>query len=102
MLTPVRQVLYIWETRTGTLINVLDAHFRRILRVKPVFVTTNFAIGDGLYQEQQMDSSQHKFITASLDRSIKVWNLKFIRENVYSIDSHEKQIERVMGDAKLF
>ena len=56
----------------------LDAHFARINEVQPLIYDTFDCI-----------------ITSSIDRTIKVWNLKNIFEQVHHIDRHEGQIDSI-------
>ncbi|KAG1670315.1 NACHT and WD repeat domain-containing protein 2 [Nymphon striatum] len=68
----VRKSLYLWEMVTGQLLKTIDAHFGRILRM-----------------ETLCDSTTDGIISSSMDRSVKVWNIANIFEQVHAIDRHE-------------
>ena len=74
----VRKELYIWSLDTQQLVKVIDAHFQRIIDIKPLI--------------HGMDNS---VITSSIDRSIKVWNLDHIFEFSHPIEKHEIPIEAI-------
>nr|CAH0110233.1 unnamed protein product [Daphnia galeata] len=74
----VRKNLYVWKNPTGQLVKVLDAHFGRILAIVP------YTIGPW-----------NSVITSSIDRSVKVWNLNNVFEQVHVIDRHELQIDSI-------
>ncbi|XP_046458040.1 NACHT and WD repeat domain-containing protein 2-like isoform X2 [Daphnia pulex] len=74
----VRKNLYVWKIPTGQLVKVLDAHFGRILAIVP------YTIGPW-----------NSVITSSIDRSVKVWNLNNVFEQVHVIDRHELQIDSI-------
>lgn len=73
----VRKNLYVWDTKQGNMVKVLDAHFGRIIALISVTAGTN------------------KLISSSIDKTIKVWNFDNILEEVYSIDRLEKPIEHI-------
>ncbi len=56
----------------------LDAHFARIIDIQPLTV-----------------GSWNSVITSSIDRTVKVWNMNYIFEQVHHIDRHELQIDSV-------
>lgn len=72
----VRKNIYVWQVRDAQLLKTLDIHFGRVMALRCV-------------------SKLNKAITASIDKSIKIWNLDNIREAVYTIDRHEKPIEQL-------
>ena len=72
----IRKNLYIWDVETGDLVKTLDAHFARILDVQPLSL-----------------GSLNAVITSSIDRTVKVWNINYIFEQVHHIDRHELQID---------
>uniref|UniRef100_A0A2H8TJ14 Guanine nucleotide-binding protein subunit beta-like protein n=3 Tax=Melanaphis sacchari TaxID=742174 RepID=A0A2H8TJ14_9HEMI len=74
----VRKMLYVWNMETELLIKVLDAHFGRIISLLPL-TTGNW----------------NSVITSSIDRSVKVWNINNIFEQVHVIDRHELQIDSI-------
>ncbi|XP_065565326.1 NACHT and WD repeat domain-containing protein 2-like isoform X3 [Artemia franciscana] len=74
----VRKNLYVWDVKTGDLVKCLDAHFGRILEMFP------YTLGPW-----------NSIITSSLDRSVKIWNINNIFEQVHSIDRHELQIDSI-------
>ncbi|XP_050546334.1 NACHT and WD repeat domain-containing protein 2 isoform X3 [Daktulosphaira vitifoliae] len=78
LIAGVRKMLYIWHMETGDLIKVLDAHFGRIISLLPL-TTGNW----------------NSAITSSIDRSVKVWNINNIFEQVHVIDRHELQIDSI-------
>ncbi|XP_037797036.1 NACHT and WD repeat domain-containing protein 2-like [Penaeus monodon] len=68
----VRKNLYVWELETQELLKVLDAHFGRIMDMVALTV-----------------GNWNSVITSSLDRTVKVWNINNIFEQVHVIDRHE-------------
>lgn len=76
------QVLYMWTVETGQLIKSLDAHFARINQIKPLIC-----------------NEWNCVITSSMDRTIKVWNLNNIFEEVHHIDRLETQIDSISMSA---
>ena len=63
----IRKELYIWSVETGQLVKCLDAHFNRIIDIQPLTV-----------------GSWNSVITSSIDRTVKVWNINYIFEQVTS------------------
>lgn len=63
---------------TSQLTNVLDAHFARIISLEPLTV-----------------GNWNLVITSSIDRTVKVWNINNIFEQVHVIDRHELQIDSI-------
>lgn len=78
LVAAVRQVLYVWDARDGDLVKVLNVHFGRIISLDAV-------TGHRL----------NKLISASIDKTIKVWNLDKILEDVHHIDRLEKPVDAV-------
>ena len=74
----IRKELYIWSVRDGQLVKCLDAHFARIIDIQPLIV------GDW-----------NCVVTSSIDRTVKVWNINYIFEQVHHIDRHELPIDSV-------
>eukprot|EP00095_Tigriopus_kingsejongensis_P001882 maker-scaffold70_size417918-snap-gene-3.18 protein:Tk01882 transcript:maker-scaffold70_size417918-snap-gene-3.18-mRNA-1 annotation:"leucine-rich repeat and wd repeat-containing protein kiaa1239-like" len=74
----IRKELYIWSMATGQLVKCLDAHFARIIDIQPLTI-----------------GSWNSVITSSIDRTVKVWNMNYIFEQVHHIDRHELQIDSV-------
>ncbi|XP_063848129.1 LOW QUALITY PROTEIN: NACHT and WD repeat domain-containing protein 2-like [Scylla paramamosain] len=74
----VRKNLYVWELESQELLKVLDAHFGRIIDMVALVV-----------------GSWNSVITSSLDRTVKVWNINNIFEQVHVIDRHELQIDDI-------
>ena len=64
----IRKELYIWSVETAQLVKCLDAHFARIIDIQPLTV-----------------GSWNSVITASIDRTVKVWNINYIFEQVHHI-----------------
>lgn len=60
------------------MVKVLDAHFGRILSLVPY--TTG---------------PWNSVITSSIDRTVKVWNMNNVFEQVHVIDRHELQIDSI-------
>ena len=75
----IRKELYIWSVETGQLVKCLDAHFARIIDIQPLTV-----------------GSWNSVITSSIDRTVKVWNINYIFEQVHHIDRHELPIGQVL------
>lgn len=74
----VRKNLYIWCLKTRQLVKVLDAHFGRIIQLEALTI-----------------GNWNCAITSSIDRSVKVWNINNIFEQVHVIDRHELQIDHI-------
>ncbi|CAG0888380.1 unnamed protein product [Darwinula stevensoni] len=74
----VRKNLYVWSMKTCELLISLDAHFARIIDLTPLTV--------GVW---------NSVVTSSIDRTVKVWNLNNIFEQVHVIDRHEMQIDAI-------
>lgn len=79
----VRHNLYVWNVETGGLIKTLGAHFGRIMALQPI--------------------SNSRVSSSSIDKSIKVWNLENILEEVHTIDRLEKSVDALSlsADAKV-
>ncbi|XP_052753046.1 NACHT and WD repeat domain-containing protein 2 [Galleria mellonella] len=74
----VRKNLYVWSLETTKLIKVLDAHFGRIVQLEPLTVGT-----------------WNNVITSSIDRTVKIWNIDNIFEQVHKIDRQELPIDSI-------
>ena len=74
----IRKELYIWSVSDGLLVKCLDAHFARIIDIQPLIVGTWNCV-----------------VTSSIDRTVKVWNINYIFEQVHHIDRHELPIDSV-------
>lgn len=74
----VRKNLYVWCLQTRQLIKILDAHFGRIIQLEALTI-----------------GNWNCAITSSIDRSVKVWNINNIFEQVHVIDRHELQIDHI-------
>ncbi|XP_065084724.1 NACHT and WD repeat domain-containing protein 2 [Ochlerotatus camptorhynchus] len=74
----VRKNLYVWCVKTKQLMKVLDAHFGRIMQLEALTIGT-----------------WNSVITSSIDRSVKIWNINNIFEQVHVIDRHELQIDSI-------
>ncbi|XP_023701873.1 NACHT and WD repeat domain-containing protein 2 isoform X2 [Cryptotermes secundus] len=74
----VRKNLYVWRMASGKLMKVLDAHFGRIIALEPLVI-----------------GNWNSVITSSIDRTVKVWNINNIFEQVHVIDRHEVQIDSI-------
>lgn len=74
----VRKNLYVWCLKSKELVKVLDAHFGRIIQLEALTI-----------------GSWNSVITSSIDRSVKVWNVNNIFEQVHVIDRHELQIDNI-------
>lgn len=64
---------------------VLDAHFGRIMQLESLTI-----------------GSWNSVITSSIDRSVKIWNINNIFEQVHVIDRHELQIDNIRFVSQLF
>lgn len=74
----VRKNLYVWCLETKQLMKVLDAHFGRIMQLEALTI-----------------GNWNSCVTSSIDRSVKVWNINNIFEQVHVIDRHELQIDHI-------
>lgn len=63
---------------TQKLMKVLDAHFARIVQLEPLTI-----------------GNWNCIVTSSIDRTVKVWNINNIFEQVHVIDRHELQIDSI-------
>ena len=70
--------MYIWCIETEQLVKQLDAHFARIVEIHALTI-----------------SGWNAVITASIDRTVKVWNINYIFEPEHHIDRHELPIDSV-------
>lgn len=73
-----RKNLYVWNLETSELVKILDAHFARIIQLEALTV-----------------GNWNSVVTSSIDRSVKVWNINNIFEQVHVIDRHELQIDMI-------
>jgi WD40 repeat protein len=74
----IRRNLYIWSVSETSLMKIIDAHYGRIVEMLPLEVDDINAVA-----------------TSSLDRTVKVWNMKNIFEQVHAIDRMELPIESI-------
>lgn len=74
----VRKNLYVWSLESKLLMKVLDAHFGRIMQLESLTV-----------------GNWNCCVTSSIDRSVKVWNINNIFEQVHVIDRLELQIDNI-------
>lgn len=72
------KILYVWCLETKQLMKILDAHFGRIIQLESLTIGT-----------------WNSVITSSIDRSVKIWNINNIFEEVHVIDRHELQIDSI-------
>lgn len=80
----IRRNLYIWSVSETSLMKVIDAHYGRIVEMLPLVVDDINAVA-----------------TSSLDRTVKVWNIKNIFEQVYTIDRMELPIDSLTFSSNL-
>lgn len=73
-----RKNLYVWCLETKQLLKILDAHFGRIIQLEALTI-----------------GNWNSVITSSIDRSVKVWNINNIFEQVHVIDRHELLIDNI-------
>lgn len=78
MLLFFRKNLYVWSMESTKLVKVLDAHFGRIIQLEPLTI-----------------GNWNSIVTASIDRTVKVWNINNIFEQVHVIDRHELQVDSI-------
>jgi WD40 repeat protein len=74
----IRKHLYIWSMQNGDLLKSLEAHYGRISQMKSLIVDELNAI-----------------VSASFDKSIRVWNVKNLFERVHTIDRMELSIDSI-------
>ncbi|XP_030746594.1 NACHT and WD repeat domain-containing protein 2 [Sitophilus oryzae] len=74
----VRKNLYVWSIETRKLVKILDAHFGRIIQLEPLTI-----------------GNWNSIVTSSIDRTVKVWNINNIFEQVHVIDRHELQVDSI-------
>ncbi|XP_060534320.1 NACHT and WD repeat domain-containing protein 2 [Cylas formicarius] len=74
----VRKNLYVWSIETKKLVKILDAHFGRIIQLEPLTI-----------------GNWNSIVTSSIDRTVKVWNINNIFEQVHVIDRHELQVDSI-------
>lgn len=74
----VRKNLYVWSMKTFKLVKILDAHFGRIIQLEPLTI-----------------GNWNSIVTSSIDRTVKVWNINNIFEQVHVIDRHELQVDSI-------
>lgn len=73
-----RKSLYVWSLENSELVKILDAHFARIIQLEALTI-----------------GNWNSVVTSSIDRSVKVWNINNIFEQVHVIDRHELQIDMI-------
>lgn len=73
-----RKNLYVWNLQTRNLVKILDAHFGRIMQLEALTI-----------------GNWNSVVTSSIDRSVKVWNINNIFEQVHVIDRHELPIDSI-------
>ncbi|KAI1303164.1 NACHT and WD repeat domain-containing protein 2 [Halotydeus destructor] len=74
----IRRNLYVWSVADGSLLKTIDAHYGRIKECFSLMAGTFNAV-----------------VTSSLDRTVKVWNVKNIFEPVYAIDRMELPVDSI-------
>lgn len=60
------------------LMKILDAHFGRIIQLEALTI-----------------GNWNSIVTSSIDRTVKVWNINNIFEQVHVIDRHELQVDSI-------
>ena len=70
------RIVYVWRVRDAQLLTTVDIHYDRIKLLLCV-------------------PKLNKVITASIDKSLKIWNLDKISEKSGTFDCHEKPIEQL-------
>lgn len=73
-----RKNLYVWGIENRKLLKVLDAHFGRIMQLEALLI-----------------GNWNCIVTSSIDRTVKVWNINNIFEQVHVIDRHELPIDSI-------
>lgn len=76
----IRRNLYVWSVGDGTLLKTIDAHYGRIKECFPLTVDDVNAV-----------------VTSSLDKTVKVWNVKNIFEPVYVIDRESQALHTTIA-----
>jgi WD40 repeat protein len=79
VVTGVRDNIYIWETSYGVFIKTLDAHYGRISTLLSSFGS----------------ETKNLVLSASMDKTIKIWNINNILEEDFILDHFEKPIEQL-------
>ncbi|XP_049825029.1 NACHT and WD repeat domain-containing protein 2 [Aethina tumida] len=74
----VRKNLYVWSMESRNLMKILDAHFGRIIQLEALTI-----------------GNWNSIVTSSIDRTVKVWNINNIFEQVHVIDRHELQVDSI-------
>ncbi|CAH0549743.1 unnamed protein product [Brassicogethes aeneus] len=74
----VRKNLYVWGMQNRSLMKILDAHFGRIIQLEALTI-----------------GNWNSIVTSSIDRTVKVWNINNIFEQVHVIDRHELQVDSI-------
>ncbi|UYV69119.1 NWD2 [Cordylochernes scorpioides] len=74
----VRKSIYVWNAKDGNLLKIVDAHFGRIIQLQALIV-----------------DEFNGLISSSIDRSIKVWNINNIFEQVHAIDRMDSAIDSI-------
>jgi NACHT domain- and WD repeat-containing protein len=74
----VRDNIYIWETSYGIYLKRLDAHYGRISSLVGSF-----------------NKTKNLVVSASMDKTIKIWNINNILEEDFILDHLEKPIETI-------
>ncbi|XP_023331551.1 uncharacterized protein LOC111703745 [Eurytemora carolleeae] len=74
----VREYMFIWDVHSETLIKYFKAHYGRIIHMSSL-----------------TEGDWNCAVSSSMDRTIKVWSMSNIVEQVYHIQKHENQIEKL-------
>jgi WD40 repeat protein len=80
----IRRSLYVWSVSDGRLMKIIDAHYGRIVEMLPLVVDDINAVA-----------------TSSLDRTVKVWNIRNIFEQVHVIDRMELPVDSITFAAEM-
>jgi WD40 repeat protein len=84
---------------TSELLKVLDAHFGRIISLEPLTIgnwnSVSYDLKSECVKHTLILTYFIQIITSSIDRTVKVWNINNIFEQVHVIDRHEVQIDGI-------
>ena len=75
----VREFIFVWNIGTEQLIKHFQGHYGRIIRMSSL-----------------IEGKWNHAVTSSMDRTIKVWDMSTIVEDVFPLDRHDNQILKIL------
>lgn len=76
----VREYIFVWNIATEQLIKHFQGHYGRIIRMSSL-----------------IEGKWNHAVTSSMDRTIKVWDMTTIEEEVFPLDRHDNPVQDILG-----